>query len=189
MSLTEDEILELLKFIEESDFDEMHLEMPGLKLSVGKGTNKILSQGIAPIQSKADPLIAQEGQTTIERTTEERTNTGDLVETEQQKTVPLAPAAAPIDEEGFISIKSPVLGIFYRSPKPGAPSFVEVGQYVTEEDTVCLIEVMKLFNAVKAGVRGRVVKICAENSEMVEYHQTLFLLEPGEESSEESEGH
>ena len=70
MSLTEDEILEILKFIEESDFDEMHLEMPGLKLSVGKRTNKILSQGIAPIQSKPSILIAQEGQTIIERATE-----------------------------------------------------------------------------------------------------------------------
>ena len=93
--------------------------------------------------------------------------------------------AETADEEGLIPIKSPVLGIFYRSPKPRAPPFVEVGQYVKEDDTVCLIEVMKLFNAVKAGVRGRIARICAENTEMVEYQQRLFLVEPMDEGSSE----
>ena len=90
-----------------------------------------------------------------------------------------------IEEEGLIPIKSPLLGIFYRSPKPGAPPFVEVGNSVTEDDTVCLVEVMKLFNTVKAGVKGRILKICAENNDMVEFNQTHFLIEP-EESTEVS---
>ena len=76
-----------------------------------------------------------------------------------------------------MAIKAPVLGTFYATPKPGAPPFVEVGQLVAEDDVVCLIEVMKLFNTVKAGVRGRIVKICVEQAQMVEFQQPLFLLE------------
>ena len=95
---------------------------------------------------------------------------------------PEAPArktepAAPLDEEGLTPIKSPMLGTFYGAPKPGAPPFVEVGQVASEDETVCIIEVMKLFNTIKAGIRGRIAKICAENAQMVEFQQTLFLLE------------
>jgi acetyl-CoA carboxylase biotin carboxyl carrier protein len=86
--------------------------------------------------------------------------------------------AAQLEEEGLIPIKAPLLGIFYRSPKPGAPPFIEVGDHVAEDDTVCLIEVMKLFNTVKAEVKGRVVKICAENNQIVEYNQVLYLIDP-----------
>jgi acetyl-CoA carboxylase biotin carboxyl carrier protein len=94
------------------------------------------------------------------------------------------PEPVPIDEEdGFIPIKAPMLGTFYRAPKPDAPPFVEVGQLVTKEDVVCIIEVMKLFNMVRAGVRGRIAKICAENAQLVEYKQVLFLLENIEEGN------
>jgi biotin carboxyl carrier protein len=71
-----------------------------------------------------------------------------------------------------------LLGTFYRGAKPEAPPFVEVGSRVTKDDTVCLIEVMKTFTTLKAGVAGRIAKICAENAQMVEYKQTLFLVEP-----------
>jgi biotin carboxyl carrier protein len=70
-----------------------------------------------------------------------------------------------------------MLGTFYRTPKPGSPPFVEVGAVVGEEDPVCIIEVMKLFNTVRAGVRGRIAGICAEQGQLVEFQQTLFLVE------------
>jgi biotin carboxyl carrier protein len=73
-----------------------------------------------------------------------------------------------------------MLGVFYRSPKPEAPPFVEVGQFVGNDDVVCIVEVMKLFNMVRAGVRGRIAKICAENAQLVEYNQVLFLVEKEE---------
>ena len=76
-----------------------------------------------------------------------------------------------------MAIKAPMLGTFYRTPKPGAPPFVEVGVMVDEDDPVCIIEVMKLFNTVKAGVQGRIAKICAEQGQLVEYQQVLFLVE------------
>jgi acetyl-CoA carboxylase biotin carboxyl carrier protein len=77
-----------------------------------------------------------------------------------------------------------MLGTFYRAPKPDAPPFVEVGQFITNDDVVCIIEVMKLFNMVRAGVRGRIAKICAENTQMVEYQQVLFWVENTEEGKE-----
>jgi biotin carboxyl carrier protein len=70
-----------------------------------------------------------------------------------------------------------MLGTFYRTPKPGAPPYVEVGSVVNEDDPVGIIEVMKLFNTVKAGVRGQIVQVCAEQGQMVEFQQTLFLVE------------
>lgn len=77
-----------------------------------------------------------------------------------------------------------MLGTFYRTPKPAAPPYVEVGSLVDEEDPVCIIEVMKLFNTVKSGVRGRIAQICAEQGQMVEFQQTLFLVEKIPEEKE-----
>ncbi|MCX5910322.1 MAG: TRAP transporter large permease subunit, partial [Deltaproteobacteria bacterium] len=79
--------------------------------------------------------------------------------------------------EGLVAIKAPMLGTFYRTPKPGAPPFVEVGAMVDKDDPVGIIEVMKLFNTVKAGVQGRIAQICAEQGQLVEYQQILFLIE------------
>jgi acetyl-CoA carboxylase biotin carboxyl carrier protein len=70
-----------------------------------------------------------------------------------------------------------MLGTFYKAPKPGAAPFVEVGQIVDKEDTVCVIEVMKLFSTITAGVQGRIVKVLVEDSQMVEFNQPLFLVE------------
>ena len=82
------------------------------------------------------------------------------------------------DTEGLVPVKSPMMGTFYKSPKPGDPAFVEVGQVVDKDTTVCIIEVMKLFSTIHAGMKGRIVKICADNSQLVEYDQVLFLIEP-----------
>jgi acetyl-CoA carboxylase biotin carboxyl carrier protein len=71
-----------------------------------------------------------------------------------------------------------MLGIFYRASAPGEKPFVEVGQRVKADDTVCLIEVMKLFNSIRAGVDGEVVKICVENSALVEFDQVLICVKP-----------
>ena len=71
-----------------------------------------------------------------------------------------------------------MLGIFYRAPAPGEKPFVEVGQRVKADDTVCLIEVMKLFNSIRAGVDGEIVKIFAENSALVEFDQVLICVKP-----------
>ena len=79
---------------------------------------------------------------------------------------------------GCIAVKAPNLGTFYRAPKPGAASYVELGQSVTAEMEICLIEVMKLFTSVRAGTAGVIREICVDDAEMVEYGQTLFYIEP-----------
>ena len=106
---------------------------------------------------------------------------------------PAAPAAAPqptaapaadkprpaeSGTENFVTIKSPMIGTFYRSPSPGKPMFVEVGDEIQPGKVVCIIEAMKLFNEIESEVKGRIVKILVEDASPVEYDQPLFLVEP-----------
>ena len=88
------------------------------------------------------------------------------------------PSAGKPSADGLQTIVAPMLGVFYRAPAPGATPFVDVGAHVDETTVVCLIEVMKMMNAVPAGVVGRIVEVCAANAEAVEYGATLFRVEP-----------
>lgn len=92
-----------------------------------------------------------------------------------------APSGTPLaqeesEEEGVVAITSPMVGTFYRAPSPEAPPFVEVGDEVEPGKVVCIIEAMKLFNEIEAEVKGKVIKILAENGKPVEYGQKLFLI-------------
>jgi acetyl-CoA carboxylase biotin carboxyl carrier protein len=90
-----------------------------------------------------------------------------------------APAAKPaVIPEGMLPITAPLLGTFYVAPEPGAPPFVKVGQQITEDTTVGLIEVMKVFNSVRAGVKGTIVEVVAQNGQFIEFGQTLFIVKP-----------
>jgi|SRR5687768_1051617 len=88
-----------------------------------------------------------------------------------------APAAAPAPQPSGHSLKSPMVGTFYRAPSPGAPPFVEVGQAVSKGQTLCIIEAMKLLNEIESDVSGTVKAILVENGQPVEYGQALFLIE------------
>ena len=118
---------------------------------------------------------------------------GLKLELERQGAARVAPAASPpppparaepvetpqrADREGLVEVKSPLLGVFYRAPKPGEPAFVEVGSRVEEDTVVGIIEVMKLMNSARAGVAGEVVEIIATNGEMVEHGECLMLVRP-----------
>ncbi len=169
--IDQDDVIQILRMLEESTFDELHLEMGGLKLVASKSSKKA-----SPVEElKSDDRESTESGAAVEPTVQAREERPDI------------PQPSDIEENGFIAIKAPMLGTFYGAPKPGAPPFVEVGRLVSEDDSVCIIEVMKLFNTVKANVRGRIAKICAENGQMVEYQQTLFLVEKldGAETGEE----
>jgi acetyl-CoA carboxylase biotin carboxyl carrier protein len=93
-----------------------------------------------------------------------------------------APAAAvtPVADENskYITIKSPIIGTFYRKPAPDKPLFVEVGQSIAEGDVLCVIEAMKLFNEIESEVSGKIVKILVDDSSPVEFDQPLFLVDP-----------
>ena len=167
--IDQEDVIQIMKMVKESIFDELRLETGNLKLVIKKGSET------PDLYQKPERGAQEQVSSTV---FEHRKGEAKDVEVPLQK-----PSPQPSDgeEEGFIAIKSPLLGTFYRSPKPGSPPFVKEGQYVNEDDSVCIIEVMKLFNTVKAGVRGRIVKVCADNSQMVEYQQTLFLVEEGED--------
>ena len=96
--------------------------------------------------------------------------------------IPAVPTDAGSVEapDGLIVVTAPNLGTFYRAPKPGAPPYVEIGQKVTPDTEVCLIEVMKLFTPVVAGVYGIVREVCVDDGQMVEFEQPLFYVEPSE---------
>lgn len=91
---------------------------------------------------------------------------------------PVSPAAAPIEEPPAAhSVKSPMVGTFYRSASPGAKSFVEIGSVVKEGDTICIIEAMKILNEIEADKAGTVTHVLCENGQAVEYGQPLFVIE------------
>lgn len=166
MELTEDDVLHILKLIDESKFDYFQLEVGELKITVSKGEPLPLSPAAPAPQAAAvtpasNPVSAP------------------------AKTAP-APAAAPAAQpqkaaavpEGMLAVTAPLLGTFYVAPEPGAPPFVKIGQQVTEDTTVGLIEVMKVFNSVRAGVKGTIVEAVAQNGQFVEFGQTLFVVKP-----------
>jgi len=82
------------------------------------------------------------------------------------------------DDSKYITIKSPIIGTFYRKPSPDKPVFVEVGSSIKEGDVLCVIEAMKLFNEIESEVSGKIVKILVDDSSPVEYDQPLFLVDP-----------
>ena len=160
MELTEDDVLHILKLIDESKFDYFQLEVGELKITVSKGepipvtsTSQNTSVAPAPGAAAAKPAATAAAPTT-----------------QATKAV-----AIP---EGMLPITAPLLGTFYVAPEPGAPPFVKVGQQITEDTTVGLIEVMKVFNSVRATVAGTVVEVVAQNGQFVEFGQTLFIVKP-----------
>lgn len=176
MPLTYEEISEILKLIDESHFDELQLEIGDFKLTIGKGTHESTNRSMKSSSPEPSRSVTHPEPSSVTSSGVEKSRVVPPIQVENPKGVSFD--SAVFERDGLIPVKAPTLGIFYRSPKPGTLPFVDVGKYVEENDTICLIEVMKLFNAVKAGVKGRVTKICAENNQTVEYNQVLFLIKP-----------
>ena len=162
MELSEDDVLHILKLIDESNFDYFQLEVGDLKITVSKG-DPIPLAGTAPQSIAASPAPAAK----------------PVSSPAAAPAPPAAPAAkATAIPEGMAPITAPLLGTFYVAPEPGAPPFVKVGQKITEDTTVGLIEVMKVFNSVRATVGGTIVEVVAQNGQFVEFGQTLFIVKP-----------
>lgn len=88
------------------------------------------------------------------------------------------PAAAPANNDKLVTVKSPMIGTFYRSPSPDKPPFVNVGDEIKQGEPICIIEAMKLFNEIESEVTGKIVKVLIDDASPVEYDQPLFLVEP-----------
>ena len=97
---------------------------------------------------------------------------------QMSESAPITPSAAAEEESNLITVKSPIIGTFYRKPAPDKPVFVEVGDTVSEGSVLCVIEAMKLFNEIESEVSGKIVKILVDDSSPVEFDQPLFLVDP-----------
>ena len=155
MNLTAADVAEILRLVEESTFDEMSLELDGLKLSFKRGAD---GAGAAP------PAVPSSVSTPAP------TNASAMDASEPTDAHPTGITADP----SVLEVRSPMLGTFYRAPKPGEPPFVAVGTAVEEDTIVGIIEVMKLMNAVRAEVRGTVVEIPVKDGTLVEYGETIL---------------
>jgi acetyl-CoA carboxylase biotin carboxyl carrier protein len=152
------EIQKLLDFIAQSTLDEVNIETSELKLSVKRyGVAPVIQQVATPAPVVATPVA---------------------VASAPAAAAPVAPVvAAPAAASNRVTIKSPMIGTFYRSASPDSPSFVEVGKDVVKGKTVCIIEAMKLFNEIESEISGKVVEILVENATPVEFDQPLFVVE------------
>ena len=148
MSLTKKDIDLIQALLEDSQFDRLSLELDGTKVELARS-------GAAPKRAAPAPALQQ-----------------------APTLIPTPARTARTLEEGLVEVLSPLLGVFYRAPKPGEPPFVEVGDRVEEDTVVGIIEVMKLMNSARAGVKGEVVEILAVNGEMVEHGEVLMLVRP-----------
>ncbi len=155
MTLTAKDVEEIMKLLEASSFDRLALEVDGLKLELERGGSG------APRTERSRPAPTSEA----------------AHASPPAKAAP-PPAAKPAREEGLVEVTAPLLGIFYRAPKPGEAPFVEVGGRIDTETVIGIIEVMKLMNSVPAGVSGEVVEILGQNGELVEHGEVLMLVRP-----------
>jgi acetyl-CoA carboxylase biotin carboxyl carrier protein len=167
MELSEDDVLQILKLIDESKFDYFQLEVGELKITVSKG--EPIPVNAAP-HSAAVPHAPNRSPAPAAHSTAAPTSNVAPVQIPkvEAKTIP----------EGLVPITAPLLGTFYVAPEPGAPPFVQIGAKITEDTTVGLIEVMKVFNSVRANVKGTLMEVVAQNGQFVEYGQPLFLVKP-----------
>lgn len=157
------EIQDLIKFVAKSGVSEVEIEQKDFKIiikseSKSKGSDQpIIVQAAAPAALPVAAPVAAPAPVAA---------------------APAAPAAPANDDSKYITIKSPMIGTFYRSPGPDKDSFVNVGDNVGKGDTICIIEAMKLFNEIESEVVGKIVKVLVDDASPVEYDQPLFLVDP-----------
>lgn len=157
------EIQSLIKFVAKSGASEVKLEMEDIKITIRTGDHTVSPETTIVQQiPMAHAPVAAAAQTQV------------VAET---------PPAAPVevetsDDSKYITIKSPIIGTFYRKPAPDKPNFVDVGKEINQGDVLCVIEAMKLFNDIESEVSGKIVKILVDDSSPVEFDQPLFLVDP-----------
>lgn len=155
------EIQNLIRFVAKSGASEVKLEMDDIKITI-KTANEDSKDNVALVQGypmNPAPMVAQQPAAA----------TPVAVETEKKQ-----------DDVSskFITIKSPIIGTFYRKPSPDKPPFVEVGAEFKEGDVLCVIEAMKLFNEIESEISGKIIKVLVDDASPVEFDQPLFLVDP-----------
>lgn len=155
------EIQNLIKFVAKSGATEVKLEMDDFKITI-KTTAEVTESTTTYVQQmpmQAAPQVAAP---------------------QVVATPAAASSAAPAadDNSKYVTVKSPIIGTFYRKPAPDKPMFVEVGSTINKGDVLCVIEAMKLFNEIESEIAGKIVKVLVDDSSPVEFDQPLFLVDP-----------
>jgi acetyl-CoA carboxylase biotin carboxyl carrier protein len=155
------DIQNLIKFVAKSGASEVKLEMEDIKITIRTGNDD--HRGETTYIQQVPSMMTQQPHMTNQPQTEE-----------------VAPVAAVVVDEDakYVTIKSPIIGTFYRKPTPDKPMFVEVGSNIATGDVLCVIEAMKLFNEIESEISGKIVKILVDDASPVEFDQPLFLIDP-----------
>ena len=160
------EIQKLIKFVSKSKAKEVSLELKDFKITIKTGDDGSKNQNNPVVPSQNQPIVIHKDDILAE-------NNPDSSEKK------LAPNNdEKVTDENLITVKSPIIGTFYRKPAPDKQPFVEIGKQVKEGDVLCVIEAMKLFNEIESEASGKIVKILVEDSSPVEFEQPLFLIDP-----------
>jgi acetyl-CoA carboxylase biotin carboxyl carrier protein len=153
------QVQELVKIINKTNIAEISIEEEGLKITI-KQKEEPTPPMMAPVHTTYMQAPAPQA-------------------APAPAAAPAAPAKSPeVAADNLVTVKSPMIGTFYRSPSPDKPVFVNVGDDISVGKVVCIIEAMKLFNEIESEVRGRIVKVLVEDASPVEYDQPLFLVDP-----------
>lgn len=169
------EIKELLMLIDNTKLEYVKLNTSDIELEVSKkvvGNIELGTKNTSVVENKENNI--EKVSATNNSTNEENNiiNTNDTLEYELAKE-----DVVEFADENLKEVKAPLIGTFYESPDPDSPAFVSVGDHVEKGDTLCIVEAMKLMNEIKSEFTGKVVEIKATNESMVEYGQTLFVIE------------
>jgi acetyl-CoA carboxylase biotin carboxyl carrier protein len=162
------QIQELIKLINKSNIGEVSIEENDFKITIKQKKEQAVQQ-----QPVAAPVFLQPQ---VAATPQPLPPPPQPTQVKETSTTSVETSAAK--QENLITIKSPMIGTFYKRPSPDKPSFVEPGDDITPGQVLCIIEAMKLFNEIESEVSGKVVKILVDDSSPVEYDQPLFLVEP-----------
>lgn len=165
MKLTE--IQDLIKFVSKSGVNEVELETKEVKIVIRTGKQQVAP---AVVYQTAPQITTAPAQVTAQPAV--------TAAPAQQTGSPAANNTAASDESKYVTIKSPMIGTFYRSSSPEKPPFVNVGDDIEVGKPVCIIEAMKLFNEIESEVKGKIVKVLVNDATPVEYDQPLFLVDP-----------
>lgn len=167
--MNQKEIQELIKFVSKSGVTEVEIEEKDFKITIKSEPKRRKDEAEEKTVYIQQPMQMQQPMQQ------------QMPAQMPQAAAPAAPApvAEAADEDSkYITVKSPMIGTFYRSPSPEKPVFVEVGDTIKNGDPVCIIEAMKLFNEIESEVQGRIVKVLVDDASPVEYDQPLFLVDP-----------
>lgn len=155
------QIQELIKFVSRSGVNEVAIEEKDFKITIKTNQAPTVINASVPVQQQP------------------------VVQAAAPVAAPAPVAAAPVaaapkadENANYVTIKSPMIGTFYRSSSPDKPSFANVGDEIAPGKVLCIVEAMKLFNEIESEISGRIVKVLVDNASPVEYDQPLFLVEP-----------